>query len=470
MYYQTINPAGHVVHTGPTLSFTTGAIPSNVHLPTVMPSGATTDLTEPITVYSVDTLPATWKILSSAAVDLAGNILWYTTNIPPFRTEFGGSYLGVFGVGSDPYHQGIREVDLAGNMIVEMSAGAISEQLEAREERQITAIHDDVRRVNGATGAAPDGYIAMLGTSEEVSPSATACADNPDALGAQGGTCNSPVDILSDQVIVLNSNLGLVWNWDETKYFDLNQAAILGETCTPSTPGCPPLTAYNFATAATFPVANDWTHGNSVQYTVYDGNFLVSAEHRDLVYKINYGNGTGDGHVMWELGPTAFNDTSGKPLPLMTTSAVNTAGSYDLGYPWNSHQHDANIQFGGAVIQGARILTLFDNGNTRVEQGGFDPNGNSRCLLYAINETALWANLNVDSDVGSSSDGDGANQTLGNGNMYCASGLIGGYTNPLSTSTENTITGTANIVYTLTAHEATYRTFRMSTLYNPATP
>ena len=47
--------------------------------------------------------------------------------------------------------------------------------------------------------------------------------------------------------------------------------------------------------------ANDWTHGNSVSLT-YDGNLIYSARHQDLVYKIAYANGAGDGHVIWKLG------------------------------------------------------------------------------------------------------------------------------------------------------------------------
>ncbi len=468
MYYQVANPSGAVVQAGPILTFTTGAIPSSVSLPVFTASGTTTDQTQPIILHCPKSVPATGKTISAAAVDTAGNVLWYTTNVYPLRTEFGGSYFGVFGGIGNPYYQGIREVDLAGNTIIEMSAGAISEQLEASEQWPINQIHLDVRRIYGPTSAAPNGNVVMLGTSETVSPSAVDCANDPSTLGAQGGTCASPVDILYDQVVVLNSDLGLVWNWDATNYFNLNQAAILGETYTPnpSDPD-PPLTAYNFATGATFTVANDWTHSNSVQYTAYDGNFIISAGNQDLVFKINYANGTGDGHVMWELGRTALDDVNGNPLPLMITNALNTVGSYDLGYPWNSHQHDVNMQWGGTVIEGARILTLFDNGNTLVAPGGFDPNGNSRCLLYAINETELWANLNVDSDVGSFSNGSGSSQTLANSDLYCDSGFIGGVA---TTSTENTITGSATIGYTLAAQEASYRTFRMSTLYTPSTP
>jgi hypothetical protein len=481
MYYETINPAGHMVHTGPTLTFTTGAIPSNVYLPTFTSSGTSADLAEPITLHSVITIPnSQGHIYPSTAVDLAGNVLWYSTNIPPMRTEIGGNYTGIGAWGTGLYNSGFREVDLAGDTVLEMSTGALSEQLVAAGQKPITEIHHEARRIYANTAAAPNNYFVLLGASEIVSPTKAACTANPSTPGAQGGTCAVPVDIFSDQVIVLDSNMGLVWNWDESKYFDLNQTAFLNETCAAGGAGCPPITAINWVTNSPFTIANDWTHTNSVQYTPYDGNFLVSSRHQDVVYKVNYGNGTGDGHVMWELGPREFNDVNGNPtIPLMLTNAFNTVGSYDLGYPWNSHQHDAEIQWGGALIEGARILTLFDDGNSRVMAGGFDPGGNSRCLLYAINETQLWANLNVDSNVGTYSFALGSSQVLANGSMSCDSGYItetivvgDGPANGVPTlntlSTENPITGTATVNYSLGVNQASYRTFRMSSLYNPA--
>jgi arylsulfate sulfotransferase len=465
MYYETINPAGHMVHTGPTLNFTTGAIPSNVYLPTFTPSGTSADLAEPILLHSVITIPnAQGHIYANAAVDLAGNVLWYTENVPPMRTEIGGDYTGVGAWGTGPYNQGVREVDLAGNTVLEMSTGALSEQLVAAGQKPIVEIHHEFKRIYANTAAAPNNYFVLLGASENVSPTKAACTADPSTLGAQGGTCSSPVDIFSDQVIVLNSNLGLAWNWDETQFFDLNQTAFLNEQClNGGGGGCPPITAINWTTGNPFTTANDWTHTNSVQYTPYDGNFLVSSRHQDVVYKVNYGNGSGDGHVMWELGPREFNDVNGNPtIPLMLTNAFNTVGSYDLSYPWNSHQHDAKIEFGGALIEGARILTLFDDGNDRF---ALDSSAHSRCLLYAINENALWANLNVDSDVGTYSFALGSNQILANGSMSCDSGYVN---NSLNTeSTENPITGTATVNYSMGVNQGTYRSFRMSSLYNP---
>jgi hypothetical protein len=458
MYYETISPSNTVVHTGPTLHFTTGSIPSNVYLPTYTPSGTTTDTAEPIILHSVITVPnGQGHIYANGGVDLAGNVLWYSTNLPLLRTEPGGNYFGG-GAGGLP---NFREVDLAGNTVLETNASAISEQLVVMGQKPITGIHHEVRRMVGPTSAAPTGYIMMLASSENISPTEAECYFDPTTLGAQGGTCTSPVDISSDQIIILDpSTLKVVWNWDETKYFDLNQAPPLGETCHyPGGGGCPPITAINFVTGSPFATMVDWTHTNSLQYDAYDGNMVLSSRHQDVVYKINYGSGTGDGHVMWELGKTDFPDVNGNPLPLLSVTTNNpvTVGSYDLAYPWNSHQHDANIQ----IIGGHPILTLFDDGNERFAT---DSTAHSRCLLYALDETALTANLNIDGDVGTYSYALGSSQLLANGNLHCDSGIINNLFN--TQSTENASTGGAPVDFTMAVDAGSYRTFRMSSMYN----
>jgi hypothetical protein len=468
MFYETLTPSNTVVHTGPTLTFTTSAIPSTVSFPAFTPSGTSSDLTEPLIMFSDLTIPVMGKIPAAPVVDLAGNIIWYTTNVAPIRTELGGNILGFFGSGTNPYLQGFREVDLAGNTVLEVSVGSVSEQLAAIGQKSLTNFNHEVRRLYGPTNAAPTGDIFMIADEENVVPSEAECFFDPTTLGPQGSTCTSPKDILAEQVVVLNSNLQLVWNWDEATHFNLNQPPPLGETCTaPGGGGCPPVTAINYATGKPFTTAVDWMHTNSIQYTSYDGNFLVSSRHQDVVFKINYGNGTGNGSVMWEQGPADLADENGNPLPLLTVSTNNpvTTGSYDLGYPWNSHQHDANIQ----IINNLPFLTLFDDGNERVKTGGFDPGGNSRCLLYFLNEAGLASNLNIDGDVGTYSFALGSSQLLASGGLFCDSGIVAGAMNTSYTSaTENANTTGAPVVYTMQATGGTYRTFRMSSMYNPA--
>ena len=216
-------------------------------------------------------------------------------------------------------------------------------------------------------------------------------------------------------------------------------------------------------------MANDWLHSNSLQYNAYDGNIIISMRHQDGVFKVNYGNGSGDGHILWMLGNGGIGGPGGVPLPTFTLFTNGTGGP-DLGYPYQSHQHDAEIELSGHLFNGFRVLTLFDDGNTR--QANFNPTANSRCQIYAINESALVANLNTNSDMGSYSFAIGSAQLLANGNLMCDSGFIGGFananTNPLTETVETDQAG--NFVYKMDAAQTSYRTFRMKDLYTAITP
>jgi len=443
MRWEVVGPAG-TVNFGQYMPFTTGAIPASVTLPSFSSTGSGSE-TEPVVLHS----PIQSSV--SAATDLAGRVLWYTTNVPPVRTQIGGRYLGTVG-GNDPYLRGLREVDLAGNTTIETSVGDINEQLAAMGARPVTSIHHEVRRMYRPGGGAPNGYILALSSTEFVVTSAGQC-------GTAGGAPNT-CDVIGDQILVLDSNLNVKWAWDFADHLDTNHAAVLGEKCTNplGTAGCPPF-------SNPFPSANDWTHSNSLQYTAYDGNITISIRHQDAVLKINYDHGAGDGRVLWKLGPGAIGGPNGAPIPTFAVAANGTGGQHDIGYPLQSHQHDPEIEFGGRLFPGGfRVLTLYDNGNTR--RANYNNQAHSRCQLYAIAEDRLIANLNVNADVGVYAQAVGEAQMLATGNMSCDSGILQGATPTLTT--ENTQAG--DVVYSLSATQSNYRTFRMKDLYSPVTP
>jgi len=187
-------------------------------------------------------------------------------------------------------------------------------------------------------------------------------------------------------------------------------------------------------------VANDWTHGNSAQLTS-DGNILYSARHQDLLYKINYANGSGNGSVIWRLG---------------------NGGDFTLSPNdpnlWFSHQHDAEFQLGGNAV-----LSLFDNGNTRVAAHG----GNSRGQVWNINETSKTASLALNRDLGVFSAALGTAQRLANGNYHFNAGLVPTFQGGAD-AFEYTPSGT--LVYELQIRPTStglneYRSFRMRDLY-----
>jgi arylsulfate sulfotransferase len=222
----------------------------------------------------------------------------------------------------------------------------------------------------------------------------------------------------------------------------------LNETCAQGAPGCEPFNP-------SFTVANDWLHSNSVQYTPYDGNLILSMRNQDWVIKVSYTNGSGDGHVIWRLGAGG-------------NFAIGTQGTtgVDVGSPWFSHQHDANFALNGTAVNGALLFTVFDDGNTR--RADFNSNADSRCQVYAMNEASRSVNLNVNIDVLSYSAALGSAQLLLTGNLHCNSGFINGFVAGKTNAIESQQDGT--IIYNLSTPVLTYRSFRQTNMYSPDFP
>ena len=458
MHWETVDPSGNILHVGTDYPFTAGKIPNNLCFPTYTPMGTSTDPKEPIVLHSPITVPIGCGIPGAAATDLAGNILWYAAAqvgayVPPLRTEWGGNYWGFSNPASnDPYINGIRESDPAGNPILETTLGAINEQLAARGAPPITSVHHETRRLVAPGGQPPQGYIMVIGNSEYV------CTD------CQGGTPQNPVDLLYDQIIVMDNNMNVVWNWNAVDFLDVNHKAVLDEKCNNPAGGggCEPF-------SNKFTQANDWMHSNSLQYVAADGSIILSSRHLDAVFKVNFANGTGDGHIIWELGdPSEPGDgliggPGGAPLPTFTLT-TNGAGGPDLGYPWFSHQHDPGFAFGGNPVGGSTLLTVFDDGNTRKQF--FNSSAHSRCQLLALDETSLTANLNINGDATNYSFALGSAQLLKNGGVACDSGYVNMQLNTLSVEIDQN----GNFAYGLNASSGTYRSFRMQDMYTPVYP
>ena len=451
VFWQTLNSSGVVLSHGSTLTFTTGAIPASVALPTAISINPSTPPDEVNPILWHGYVPRFGTHYSIAASDLYGNFLWYLPYPVSFapHNEQGGNMLILQTAQQDPtmpapYAQIAREVDLAGNTVVETNAEIVSEQLVALGTRPINGFHHEARRL-------PNGNLLLMAANEELVTNAAQC-------GTTDGNANT-CDVIGDEVLVLNSNLQLLWAWDafDATYTDANgvhnlidRPAVLGETCTQGQSGCPP-----FFLA---PWANDWLHGNALQLTA-DGNILISMRHQDWVMKLNYSNGAGDGHIMWRLGLDGD----------FALTTVGTKGSADLGYPWFSHQHEAEIALGGKLFNGSEIFTVFDNGNTRLQV--FNSMAHSRGQVYAINEKTLTANLNLNSDLGSYSYGHGAAEILPSGNFHFCNGWIGGLNGPNYTQDVET-DNNGNIVYYLQTGDGTaqnttieYRSYRQADLY-----
>jgi hypothetical protein len=231
-------------------------------------------------------------------------------------------------------------------------------------------------------------------------------------------------------ILVFDSQLNVVWTWDAFDHLDVTRKAVLGETCVASA-ACAP---YHLAADA-----NDWTHGNCVSQTP-DGNLLYSTRHQDWLIKIAYGQGGGDGHVIWRLGKD---------------------GDFSIGstdsYPWFSHQHDANFEVGNPSE-----LMLFDNGNTRVFALG---SGNSRGQVLRLDEQNRVASVILNADLGVYSLALGAAQKLANGDYTFDAGFVLGPTGGTAFSIE--VNASGKIVSEIEANTLVYRFFRMTDLYTP---
>ena len=229
-----------------------------------------------------------------------GNIVWYYDPVanafPSLALSLvpGGTVLLLGGkLTSAGAADTLREVDLAGDTLRETNVDAVNAELAAMGQHSITDFNHDAQRL-------PNGDTAVLALA-------------PRTINVRG----KPTPYVGDMVLVLDQNFQVAWAWDPFSWLNVRRLPTLGEG------------------------PSDWTHANSIAWSPADGNLIVSLRSQDWVIKINYANGTGDGHVIWRLGRGGnFRINSTRPSP------------------WFSHQHDVRYI-------NDTTLVLFDNGNTR---------------------------------------------------------------------------------------------------------
>ena len=469
---------GGTVTDGPTLNFTTGALPTNIAFPTATTIVAPQPQADTaLRIILGDTSTFEGSPFLAVATDLAGKIIWYYTPYAsaPYmlvtRPLVNGGMLSIQnGLAWNPASQVLqilRQTDLAGNVVRETNTGAIQHQLIALGATGLGpcnvfsspppvgssclgAFHHD------AIQTLPNGYTAILTDVEEIFPA-----------GTQGDTTGLPVDIEGDAIIVLNENWQAVWYFNAFQHdtgctqtpcqLDINRAAVLGETCKINQPGCPPMFLLGTGIA---PAAKDWLHANSLYYWPTDsfggasGDIVWSSRHQDWILKIDYNNGKGTGNILWRMGldgDFTFNNIYNDP------------------WPWFSHQHDAGIE-----NHGAGVMSIFDDGNTRTAQLGSacgPSDCNSRGMALNFDESNMQVTPVLSADLGSFSTAMGSAQLLPDGDYFFMSGWALVNTNLVSYSLEilpraGTASGTT--VLNLESQEE-YRGWQMTNLYNPPT-
>jgi len=431
---QTFN--GSTISSGSTLDFVTGTPP--VSFPAIavtVPSGPTDNKSERFMLMS------TINPQPPMAVDLSGKPVWYyqdPTGITPTITRpvLGGKILilanGANSIGSAvTTTQILREIDLAGNVIRETNASRVDEQVSALSgipsscvlggtECLVGSFHHEALRL-------PNGHTLVLADEEKIFTD-----------GTQGSSSATPVDIIGDVIIDLDANFQVVGYWRAFDHLDANRAAVLGETCVNNQGGCPPVTLVSGK-------AKDWLHGNALFYSPTDGSILFSMRHQDWVVKIDYGNGSGTGNILWRLGAGGdFTMNSSDP------------------YPWFSHQHDPGFLQGGTSL-----IEMFDNGNTRVAPPPVGlGSGNSRGYVLSLNEASKVATPVLMADLGVYSLALGTSQQLSNGDYQFEAGYINfaaPYSQAIEVHPDSSLGFTTQSMGTLV-----YRNIRMVSLYIPS--
>jgi len=294
--------------------------------------------------------PGTSNQVNAAAVDNAGNLIWYYDYGPllglpqPIKLLPNGHML--MNLAPSTLVGGtIREIDLAGNLISSFNFSDLNNWLSAAGYNLVVnGIHHDFVYL-------PNGHLILLVNHYQSFINLT---------GYPGAT-----NVLGDALIELDQNHNPVWVWDS---FD--------HLC-PATPSTPCLDINRHP--LNFP---DWMHSNAIVYSQDDGNLVLSIRNQSWIIKIDYENGQGTGDILWRLGYQGdFTLTNGQ-IP-----------------DWFSAQHYANIVSSNST--GVFNLECFDDGDARVLDAAGDicgaAAGQSACYsrvpIYQIDESAMTATI-----------------------------------------------------------------------------
>ena len=214
------------------------------------------------------------KASQAFATDLQGNVLWtYSYEgsnldvVQPIKLLPNGHFLVLISfasslpssLSSNPPSgtiDAIREVDLAGNTIRELTLANLGQSLAGQGYNfNLKGFHHDVL-------ALPNGHLVLLANLTE---------PFTNLPGFPGTT-----EVLGDLLIDVDTNFKPTWVWNTFDHLDVNRHPF------------------------SFP---DWTHGNALLYSADDHNLLFSMRQESWIIKIDYQDGQGSGNILWRLGP-----------------------------------------------------------------------------------------------------------------------------------------------------------------------
>jgi hypothetical protein len=297
---------------------------------------------------------ATSPLATIAAVDNAGNVIWYYQQNPalgfgqPIKLLPNGHMLMNLGFPTPQLLTiggTVQEIDLAGNLISQITIAKLNNWLSAAGfNLVVNVIHHDILPL-------PNGHLILLVNHYEE------CASLPGCVGTQ--------DVLGDALVDLDQNHNPVWVWDS-----------FAQLC-PPTPTSPCLDINRRPMG--FP---DWTHANTIVYSPDDGNLLLSMRNQSWVLKIDYQDGQGSGDILWRLGPQG--------------DFTLTNGGID---DWFYAQHYPS--FVSPNSTGVFNLMVFDNGDNRgmfdVPSAPCSTPGEPACYssvpMFQVDEVGMTATL-----------------------------------------------------------------------------
>ncbi|MFZ0959557.1 MAG: aryl-sulfate sulfotransferase [Terriglobia bacterium] len=282
--------------------------------------------------------------VSAAATDLEGNLVWYYSGgcsgtIPnPVKLLPNGHMLVNYSAdsGVDGTDSLLQEIDLAGNVIWQMTAADLNQALAAAGfNLTVVGTHHDF-------AVLPNGHLILIASMYQT---------YTDLVGYPGAT-----NVLGDVLIDLDQNHVPVWTWSSFDYLDVNRHLL----------NFPP----------------DWTHTNAILYSPSDGDLVISMRHQSWLIKIDYANGAGTGAIVWKLGWQGDFTLAGGTDPV----------------DWFYAQHGPYFATPDTT-SGEYELGLFDNGDNAPDAEGTDcgtaPTApcQSRAQIFQINESAQTATI-----------------------------------------------------------------------------
>lgn len=388
--------------------FATGSLPP-AGFPTVNTFGATG---APVSGGGINLLSITGGTslgsgnsgVSAVALDMDGSPIWYYWDPTspsaiafPVKQLSNGDFLLIYYYGA-----AIIESTLDGTAVRSISVDQLNAALAAAgSSLQISQFHHDILEL-------PNGHWIVL---------ANEFKDYQDLPGYPGVTT-----VQGDALIDLDANNNPIWTWRTFDHLDVNRQP------------------YGFP---------DWTHSNAVVSSP-DGNLMLSMRHQNWVIKINYANGTGNGDILWRLGPGGdFNLNSSDPAQWF----------YDEHYPNLLSSNGSKFR-----------LALFDNGNMRPDSSSGQPclyvqTCYSRGVILDVDESALTASLEWEDTLSWFGPWGGNIDLLANGNIVMDTSSVG-YSGGFSKVIEVTPDVVPQIVWEMDASDSYfYRANRIPSLY-----